>query len=73
LSARYGWDDLPDNVLQALGRETIKRSASSTVVLDLQRRMTACRKRMTREAVPENGSVFDVSEEVFDHIFDGIE
>jgi aldehyde:ferredoxin oxidoreductase len=28
---------------------------------------------MTREAIPENGAVFDVSEEVLDHIFDGIE
>jgi len=24
LQARYGWDDLPDNTLQALGKETIK-------------------------------------------------
>jgi aldehyde:ferredoxin oxidoreductase len=28
---------------------------------------------MTREPIPENGSVFDVSEETLDHIFDGIE
>ncbi len=28
---------------------------------------------MTKEAIPENGSVFDVSEEVLDHIYDGIE
>ena len=28
---------------------------------------------MTEEAIPENGAVFDVSEEVLDHIFDGIE
>jgi len=25
------------------------------------------------EVIPENGAVFDVSEEVLDHIFDGIE
>ena len=30
-------------------------------------------KWMTEEAIPENGSVFDVSEDVLDHIFDGIE
>ncbi len=24
LKARYGWDDVPDNALQALGKETIK-------------------------------------------------
>jgi hypothetical protein len=28
---------------------------------------------VTKEAIPENGAVFDVSEEVLDHIFDGIE
>jgi hypothetical protein len=28
---------------------------------------------MTREALPENNAVFDVSEEVLDHIFDDIE
>ncbi|NTU56284.1 MAG: hypothetical protein HGA79_08550, partial [Anaerolineales bacterium] len=28
---------------------------------------------MTKEAIPENGSVFDVNEDVLDHIFDGIE
>jgi len=28
---------------------------------------------MTKEPIPENGSVFDVSDEVLDHIFDGIE
>jgi hypothetical protein len=27
---------------------------------------------MTKEAIPENGSVFDVSEEVLDHIFDDL-
>jgi len=28
---------------------------------------------MTREALPENNSVFDVSEDTLDHIFDSIE
>lgn len=73
LQARYGWDDLPENVLQAYGRETIKmerefnRRAGFTAKDD---RLPAW---MTREAIPENGAVFDVSEEVLDHIFDGIE
>jgi len=28
---------------------------------------------MTEQAIPENGAVFDVSEDVLNHIFDGIE
>ena len=73
LKARYGWDDLPENVLQALGKETIKmerefnRRAGFTAMDD------RLPEWMTREALPENGSVFDVSDEVLDHIFDGIE
>jgi hypothetical protein len=30
-------------------------------------------QELKREPIPENGSVFYVSEEVLDHIFDGIE
>jgi aldehyde:ferredoxin oxidoreductase len=30
-------------------------------------------KWMTEEPIPETGAVFDVSEDVIDHIFDGIE
>ncbi|MBI5295779.1 MAG: aldehyde ferredoxin oxidoreductase [Chloroflexi bacterium] len=73
LRARYGWDDLPDNILQELGKQTIKmerefnRRAGFTAKDD---RLPAW---MTREPIPENGSVFDVSEETLDHIFDGIE
>jgi aldehyde:ferredoxin oxidoreductase len=73
LKARYGWDDMPDNILQTLGKQTIKME------LEFNRRagFTAKDDRlpewMSREAIPENGAVFDVSEEVLDHIFDAIE
>ncbi len=73
LEARYGWSDLPDNVLQALGKETIKlerefnRSAGFTAKDD------RLPEWMTKEPIPETGHVFDVDEEVIDHMFDGIE
>lgn len=73
LAARYGWDDLPDNILQALGKETIKlerefnRRAGFTAQDD---RIPAW---MTEEPLPETNHVFDVSGEALDHIFDGIE
>jgi aldehyde:ferredoxin oxidoreductase len=73
LSARYGWDDLPDNILQALGRETIKMEREFNRRAGFTKEDDRLPKWMTREAIPENGAVFDVSEEVLDHIFDGIE
>ncbi|MEW6287316.1 MAG: aldehyde ferredoxin oxidoreductase C-terminal domain-containing protein [Chloroflexota bacterium] len=73
LAARYGWDDLPDNILQELGKQTIKmerefnRRAGFTAKDD---RLPAW---MTKEPLPETNHVFDVSEDALDHIFDGIE
>jgi aldehyde:ferredoxin oxidoreductase len=73
LIARYGWDDLPDNVLQALGKETIKMEREFNKRAGFTAKDDRLPEWMTREAIPENGAVFDVSEEVLDHIFDGIE
>ena len=73
LAARYGWDDLPDNVLQALGKETIKMEREFNRHAGFTREDDRLPKWMMEEALPENGAVFDVSEEVLDHIFDGIE
>lgn len=73
LSARYGWDDLPDNVLQALGKETIKMEREFNRRAGFTKEDDRLPKWMTEEALPENGSVFDVGEDVLDHIFDGIE
>jgi len=73
LKARYGWDDLPDNILQDLGKQTIKMEREFNRRAGFTARDDRLPEWMTREAIPENGSVFDVSEEVLDHIFDGIE
>jgi aldehyde:ferredoxin oxidoreductase len=73
LKGRYGWEDLPDNVLQALGKETIKLEREFNRRAGFTREDDRLPKWMTEEAIPENGAVFDVSEEVLDHIFDGIE
>lgn len=73
LQARYGWDDLPENVLQALGRETIKIEREFNRRAGFTKEDDRLPAWMTREAIPENGAVFDVSEEDLDHIFDGIE
>jgi aldehyde:ferredoxin oxidoreductase len=73
LRARYGWDDMPDNILQALGKETIKMEREFNRRAGFTKADDRLPEWMTREALPENNAVFDVSEEVLDHIFDGIE
>ncbi|MBK9926376.1 MAG: aldehyde ferredoxin oxidoreductase [Anaerolineales bacterium] len=72
LSARYGWDDLPDNILQALGKETIKMEREFNKRAGFTKEDDRLPKWMTEEAIPENGAVFDVSEDVLDHIFDDL-
>jgi len=73
LRSRYGWEDIPDNILQALGKETIKLEREFNKCAGFTKEDDRLPEWMTREALPENGSVFDVSENVLDHIFDGIE
>ena len=73
LEARYGWEDLPDNILQELGKQTIKMEREFNRRAGFTKEDDRLPKWMTEEAIPENGAVFDVSEEDLDHIFDGIE
>ena len=73
LKARYGWEDLPDNILQDLGKQTIKMEREFNRRAGFTAKDDRIPEWMTREAIPENGSVFDVSDEVLDHIYDGIE
>ena len=73
LKARYAWDDIPDNALQSLGRETIKLEREFNRRAGFTKEDDRLPKWMTEQSIPENGAVFDVSEEVLDHIFDGIE
>jgi aldehyde:ferredoxin oxidoreductase len=73
LKARYGWDDLPENVLQALGKETIKLEREFNRRAGFTKEDDRLPKWMTEQPIPETGHAFDVSEDVLDHIFDGIE
>ena len=72
LQARYGWDDLPDNILQALGKETIAMEREFNRRAGFTKENDRIPKWMTEEAIPENNSVFDVPEGQLDGIFDGI-
>ena len=73
LQARYGWENIPDNVLQALGKETIKLEREFNRRAGFTKEDDRLPKWMTEQPIPETGAVFDVSEDVLDHIFDGIE
>ena len=73
LAARYGWDDLPDNILQELGKQTIKMEREFNRRAGFTKEDDRIPKWMTEEALPENNSVFDVPDEQLDGIFDGIE
>ena len=73
LTARYGWDNLPDNILQELGKAAIKmerefnRKAGFTSADD---RLPAW---MTKEPLPPHNTVFDVDEQDLDSIFKDFE
>jgi aldehyde:ferredoxin oxidoreductase len=73
LKARYGWDDLPDNVLQELGKQTIKMEREFNRRAGFTAKDDRLPEWMTKEPLPPHNAVFDVSEEALDHIFDGIE
>ena len=73
LRARYGWEDLPDNVLQALGKETIKMEREFNRRAGFTKEDDRLPKWMTEQPLPPHNAVFDVSDEVLDHIFDEIE
>ena len=73
LAARYGWDDLPDNILQALGKETIAMEREFNRLAGFTKEDDRIPKWMMREPIPETNAVFDVKDEDLDNIFEGIE
>lgn len=73
LQARYGWEDVPEAPLQALGRETIKMEREFNRRAGFTKEDDRLPKWMTEQPLPPHNSVFDVSEEELDHFFDGIE
>ena len=72
LEARYGWEDLPDNILQVLGKETIKLEREFNRRAGFTPEDDRLPKWMTEEPLSPHNSVFDVSPELLDHIFDDL-
>ncbi len=72
IRARYGWD-VSDDILQELGKEAIKLEREFNRRAGFTKEDDRLPKWMTEEPLPPHNAVFDVSPEVLDHIFDGIE
>ena len=73
LAARYGWKDLPDNILQELGKQTIKMEREFNRRAGFTKKDDRLPEWMTKEMLPPHNAVFDVPDNVIDTIFDGIE
>jgi aldehyde:ferredoxin oxidoreductase len=70
LEARYGWTDVPDNILQELGKETIRMEREFNRRAGFTAKDDRLPEWMTKEPLSPHNSVFDVSGEILDHIFD---
>ncbi len=69
LQARYGWSDLPDNILQELGKQAIRAEREFNRRAGFTAKDDRLPEWMTREPLPPHNSVFDVSDETLDGIF----
>ena len=68
LNARYGWD-VGEDIVQALGRETIKLEREFNQRAGFTKADDRLPEWMTREPLPPTDAVFDVPEEELDSIF----
>ena len=73
LTARYGWDDLPDNILAELGKETLRMEREFNRRSGFTAQDDRLPEWMTKEQLSPHNAIFDVPEEELDHIFDEIE
>ncbi len=72
LRARYGWEDLSENVLQDLGRQTIRMEREFNRRAGFTQKDDRLPEWMTREPLPPHNSVFDVPDATLDDLFKDI-
>ena len=68
LHAQYGWD-LPEDILQVLGRETLKMEREFNLRAGFTKKDDRLPEWMTREPLPPHNTVFDVPPEELDEVF----
>ncbi len=73
LEARYGWDDLPDNILAELGKETIKMEREFNRRAGFTAKDDRLPEWMTKEPLPPHNAIFDVPDGELDTIFEELE
>ena len=73
LAACRGWTEVPDAILQALGKETLRMEREFNRRAGFTKADDRLPKWMMEEVVPETGQAFDVSEDDLDHIFDELD
>ena len=73
LAARYGWDGLPDNILQELGKQTLKMEREFNRRAGFTSKDDRLPGWMTKEPLPPHNAVFNVPAEELDRIFEEIE
>ncbi len=71
IRARYGWE-MPENYLQELGRETIRLEREFNRRAGFTAKDDRLPEYMTREPLPPNNAIFDVSEDDLDTIYNGL-
>jgi aldehyde:ferredoxin oxidoreductase len=69
LNARYGWE-VPDDILQVLGKETIKLEREFNCRAGFTNKDDRLPAYMYREPLPPTNAVFDVPDEELDKIFE---
>jgi len=73
LESRYGWDDLPDNILAELGKETLRMEREFNHRAGFTEKDDRLPEWMKREPLPPHDAVFDVPDDELNHIFDELE
>ena len=73
LAARYGWDNLPDNILAELGKETTRMELEFNRRAGFTTKDDRIPKWMTEELLPPHNAIFDVPDDELDHIFEELE
>ncbi|MFC2063505.1 aldehyde ferredoxin oxidoreductase C-terminal domain-containing protein [Chloroflexota bacterium] len=69
LWARYGWEDLPDNILAELGKQTIFMEREFNRRAGFTAKDDRLPDWMTKEPLPHHNTVFDVPDDELDNIF----
>jgi aldehyde:ferredoxin oxidoreductase len=69
LQARYGWDDLPQDVLESLGCEAIMLERGFNGRAGFTSADDRLPEWMTEEPLPPHGAVFDVPAAELDKLF----